>query len=179
MKGLQLFTARFLALISVAALLGCSPTNPGLSQATPSPAIAGTGYPIPVNPTPSQSLPDSNNGAPSQAYPAPSEPAVTPAATLATREITLDDNGKNITLGVNEQVLLKLGDQYNWTITVGDPAIISRVVNILVVRGAQGVYETHRPGQTTLTATGDPPCRTANPPCAAPSILFQIQVIVQ
>jgi hypothetical protein len=53
------------------------------------------------------------------------------------------------------------------------------VVNITVVRGAQGVYEAHQTGGTTLTATGDPVCRQSQPPCAIPSRLFEIQVTVQ
>lgn len=59
----------------------------------------------------------------------------------APKAVTYDDNGKTITLRVGEQFLLKLGDNFTWTITVDDPSIVSRVVNISVVRGAQGVYE--------------------------------------
>jgi predicted secreted protein len=94
------------------------------------------------------------------------------------RIITLDDNGKNITLQVNETFLLKLGEEYDWNITIDDQAVLSRKVNVLVVRGAQGVYEAHKPGHATLTAVGDPPCRRATPPCAAPSRLFSLNVVV-
>jgi carboxyl-terminal processing protease len=93
--------------------------------------------------------------------------------------VTLDDNGGTVTLHVGEQFLLKLGEDYNWTVTVADQRIVSRVVNIAVVRGAQGVYEAHQLGSTTLTATGDPACLQSKPPCAMPSRLFQITVVVQ
>jgi hypothetical protein len=82
-------------------------------------------------------------------------------------------------LHAGERFLLKLGEGYNWTVTIADQSIISRVVNITVVRGAQGVYEAHQAGSTTLTATGDPVCRQSKPPCAMPSRLFQINVVVQ
>ena len=94
------------------------------------------------------------------------------------RIITLDDNGKTITLQVNETFLLKLGEEYDWNITIDDQTVLSRKVNVLVVRGAQGVYEAHKPGRATLTAVGDPPCRRAKPPCAAPSRLFNLNVVV-
>ncbi len=53
--------------------------------------------------------------------------------------------------GVNKLVfaetfLLKLGEDYYWNITIDDQTIISRVPNVLVVRGAQGIYRAHEPG---------------------------------
>jgi photosystem II stability/assembly factor-like uncharacterized protein len=51
-------------------------------------------------------------------------------------------------------------------------------VNVLVIRGAQGLYKGNQPGQTTLTASGDPLCRQSTPPCAQPSLNFQITVDV-
>ena len=92
--------------------------------------------------------------------------------------ITLADNGSTITLNIGQTFLLNLGDEYTWGVTVDDPGILSREVNILVIKGAQGVYKANAPGKTNLTATGDPPCRQSTPPCMAPSIEFQIQVIV-
>ena len=92
--------------------------------------------------------------------------------------ITLADNGRTITLNVNETFLLKLGEGYDWDITIDDQTIFSRVVNVLVVRGAQGIYVAHRPGNTTLTAVGSPECLKSQPPCGRPSILFKINVVV-
>ena len=47
--------------------------------------------------------------------------------------ITLADDGQTITLQVNETFLLKLGEEYDWNITIDDQTIVSRDV----VRGAQ------------------------------------------
>jgi hypothetical protein len=48
----------------------------------------------------------------------------------------------------------------------------------MVVRGAQGIYEAHNPGRTTLTAVVDPVCRNEQPPCGAPSLEFRLTVVV-
>jgi len=84
-----------------------------------------------------------------------------------------------LTLMPGERFLLKLGEEYNWTVTVADQSVVSRVVNITVVRGAQGLYEAHKIGSTTLTASGDPVCRHAQPPCAMPSRQFEVKVEVE
>jgi len=92
--------------------------------------------------------------------------------------ITLDDNDRTTTLQVNETFLLKLGESYDWNITIDDQTIVSRVVNVLVVKGAQGIYRAHKPGSTTLIAAGDPICRKTTPPCQAPSVLFKLNIVV-
>jgi hypothetical protein len=99
---------------------------------------------------------------------------------IQTNKITLDDNGKTITLHTGESFLLDLGtDRFNWTVDIDDQNVLSRLKNVMVIRGAQGIYETYDPGRAVLTAVGDPLCRDAVPACMAPSILFKIIVIVQ
>ena len=106
------------------------------------------------------------------------QPSATPGETSGPI-VTLADEGQTITLKLGESFLLKLGEDYAWSATVADQSIVSRVVNVTVVRGAQGLYEAHQAGSTTLTATGDPVCRQAQPPCATPSRTFEIKLIVQ
>ncbi len=107
------------------------------------------------------------------ATPAPTQPS------SQARSVTLADNNQTIQLHTGERFLLDLGTGYDWTVNVANPSIVSRVVNVLVIQGAQGIYEAKQPGTTTLTATGDPPCRKATPPCALPSRIFQIHIVVQ
>jgi hypothetical protein len=107
---------------------------------------------------------------------APTQPA---AAAGGTRTVTLADAGSTLTLRPGERFVLALGEQYDWQVTVADPAVVSRVVNITPIRGSQGVYEAQESGQTTLNASGEPACRKAQPPCMMPSRLFQVQVVVQ
>ena len=104
--------------------------------------------------------------------------AAAPQAEPAKPPITLADNGRTIDLAVGDRVLLQLGDAYIWAVQIADPAVLSRVVNVTVVKGAQGLYEAKQSGTTTLTAAGDPACRQVQPPCAQPSRLFRVQVRV-
>ncbi len=92
--------------------------------------------------------------------------------------VTLGDDGKTISLKVGERFLLALGSGYDWTVNLSNPAIISRVANITVVNGAQGVYEAKAAGSATLTASGSPVCRKVQPPCGLPSRTFKIQITV-
>jgi hypothetical protein len=92
--------------------------------------------------------------------------------------ITLEDNGKSISIQKGTSFLLKLGESYNWNIDIDNQTVASRQVNIMVVRGAQGVYNAHNPGQATLTGVGDPPCLTSVPSCKMPSIQFKLDIIV-
>jgi hypothetical protein len=110
------------------------------------------------------------------------EPATTPPVEPTAGGqiiVMLDDQGKTISLAVGEGFLLKLGDEYTWDVTISDQNVLSRVKNIAVVRGAQGVYDAQQAGTVTLSATGDPQCRQAQPPCGMPSIQFEVTIVVK
>jgi hypothetical protein len=92
--------------------------------------------------------------------------------------ITQENNNQTIELNVGDTFLLKLGEEYMWNIEIDNDDVVSRVKNIAVIRGAQGVYEAKMSGSATLSAVGDLPCREEVPPCAAPTILFKIQINV-
>jgi hypothetical protein len=92
--------------------------------------------------------------------------------------ITLANNGGSIALHPGDRFVLSLGEMYDWTITLSDPNVLHRVINITPVRGSQGVYEAGGAGSTVLTAAGDPHCRQSQPPCAMPSVSFELNVTV-
>lgn len=92
--------------------------------------------------------------------------------------VTLNDQGKTLVLHVGQRFLLNLGEGYTWSPVVADQQVVSRVPNISVIRGAQGIYEARAAGQTTLTATGDPPCRLSKPACMMPSRVFMLTIQV-
>ncbi len=107
------------------------------------------------------------------------EPDASPVSTVPEGKIiTLEDDRKTISLHLKETFLLKLGEEYDWNVTIDNQTVLSRVVGVLVVRGAQGIYRANSPGSATLTAVGDPVCRKAIPPCAAPSREFKLNVVV-
>lgn len=92
--------------------------------------------------------------------------------------LTLADNGSTLTIPVGDSVELKLGTDRDWSnVAVSDVTILHRPP-VLLVRDVQGLWNAAAPGSATITATGDLPCRSATPPCAAPSIQFQTTVNV-
>lgn len=95
---------------------------------------------------------------------------------LDLRVVTLDAQGKTIYMTAGGRFLLQLGEQYDWTVSISDQSLLSRVPNVAVARGAQGVYMAHKAGTVRLTATGDPPCRKSTPACALPARLFTVSI---
>lgn len=94
--------------------------------------------------------------------------------------ITADSSGQTIHLKVGQTFLVNLGmDILNWQVEIADPSIVSRVIGITTVRGAQGVYQARAPGTTTLTATGDPLCRQSVPACEMPSRIITVTLVVE
>ncbi len=92
--------------------------------------------------------------------------------------VTLAQNNQEIHLDNGKSFLLKLGNIYNWNIEISNQSVVSRVINIMVINGAQGIYQAHNPGHATLTAQGDPLCLSSTPRCAMPSILFRLDISV-
>lgn len=92
--------------------------------------------------------------------------------------VTLAQNNQEIHLDNGKSFLLKLGNNYNWNIEISNQTVVSRVINIMVINGAQGIYQAHNPGHATLTAQGDPFCLSSIPRCAMPSILFRLDISV-
>ena len=94
--------------------------------------------------------------------------------------ITMDDNGKTFEMNVGDSFVLKLGaDQYNWDVSVDNENVLHLKMGVLLVRGAQGIYDALAPGTATVRAAGDPLCRQSKPACAMPSLLFTVYVVVQ
>ena len=75
-----------------------------------------------------------------------------PAAVPMPQRLTPGDTGQAFVIGGGGTFLLDLGDG-SWTVQVGHPGVIARVPNVMVIRGAQGMYRAVAPGATSLTAT--------------------------
>jgi carboxyl-terminal processing protease len=135
---------------------------------------------LPPNATPL--LPEAETGLTSEQLQASGDDQLLTALGLLTgatpQTVTLEEDGGTILLKPGDRFLLRLGQEYDWTVNVADPSIVSRVVDVTVVQGAQGLYEAHKAGTASLSATGDPVCRQAQPPCAAPSRSFKIDIVV-
>ena len=92
--------------------------------------------------------------------------------------VTLEQNNKAISIKKGQNFLLNLGNFYDWSIDIQNQTVVSKVTNLMVIKGAQGQYQAHNVGETILTATGDPVCYKETPRCLAPSILFRLDINV-
>ena len=151
-------------------------------QGDPTPTAIAPGTSISPLPPPTQAVTGTveiSTALPSgpATVPAAVTPAVTPVTDSST--VTLGDNGKSITLRVGDRFLLSLGEADDWTLSIDDQSVVSRVMGVMTVRGSQGLFEGRKAGQTILRASGDPVCRAATPPCSRPSTIFQVIVVVQ
>jgi hypothetical protein len=185
-----------LAILSIALLAilltGCAAAQPAAPGAdlTATPAATATEIPTAAIPATGPTAVQTP-GAPVVSTPVeagtsvPATPSETGMSTEAagptqagTPVITLANNGGAITLHPGDRFVLSLGEMYDWTVTISDPGVLHRVINITPLRGSQGVYEAGSAGSTALTAAGDPRCRQSQPPCMMPSISFELNVTV-
>ena len=155
---------------------------------TPTPGVSAwlpTSYPVPADPTAEVSgAPVSANGGGNGSVQTPSPyPAPTGGDSGSAQSegvvLTLETSGHTLTLKQGQTFLLKLGEAYDWQIIIADQSVVSRVKNVMVIRGAQGLYSALQPGQTELSAQGDPLCRQAKPACGMPSVLYRQTIIVE
>ncbi len=93
--------------------------------------------------------------------------------------MTRAEAGATIKVARGDHVLVKLGTDFDWTVTVSDPQVLARVPGVTLVLGAQGLYIAQATGQATINAVGDPPCRKSTPPCMAPSLLISVIISVR
>jgi hypothetical protein len=111
------------------------------------------------------------NGPASQASPLPTLDERTSIVSIA-------ENGKTLAFASGQRFVLFLDQGYAWQITIADPAIVALLDERAPLPDAQGYFEALQPGQTKISASGDPLCRAAKPPCMMPSILFDITIMV-
>jgi hypothetical protein len=74
--------------------------------------------------------------------------------------------------------LLDLGEERTWEVAIGDLSIVSRVPNIEVIRGAQGVYTARSIGKTTLSAYGKVNCPQGQI-CPQNILAFRVNIVVE
>lgn len=148
-----------LTILLLVVVTACAPRK---SASQPVPEISTTLPEVPVTPDPG------GNNMP------PADQSSSAAA------ITFEDNGKTFHYNVGDSFLLNLGtDVFEWTVTVENQNVVALRVGVMVIKGAQGLFDALGPGTTTLTAVGDPLCRKSSPPCGAPTILYKVTLIVE
>lgn len=168
-----------LALFMLQACTTGTATEAAAPQEPISPPAAATSFPN--TPEVIQSGSDSSTSVALNALPTPTSEIISAIGNVIPETgVILEDNGKTFNLKVGDSFLLNLGiDVYEWTVTVDNDNIMRMKMGVMVIKGAQGIYDALAPGTAVLSATGDPLCRKSKPACGAPSILFTITVIVK
>lgn len=93
--------------------------------------------------------------------------------------ITLDHVGKTLTMRRQGGFLLRLGEEYNWSVTVHPPDILTQNRKISLSPGEQGVFLARQKGSAVLRAVGKPVCLAFDPPCLRPAVLFEMYVLIE
>lgn len=94
-------------------------------------------------------------------------------------KIILDDSGKKISMNSGDSFLLKLGEGYNWDISIDSQGVVNKQPGILGMKDAQGVFRAQMPGQAKLEAFGMPLCLQSDSPCAGLPVFFSLDVDVR
>jgi hypothetical protein len=93
--------------------------------------------------------------------------------------VTLDDGGKTINVKAGEKFMLLLKkENFIWTPTILDTSIVKQVDDASIIPGAQGIFLAAQPGSTSLVAVGELPCHRSDPPCLAPALGFEVNIVV-
>lgn len=93
--------------------------------------------------------------------------------------ITLEDVGKTLTMRTQGGFLLRLGEEFNWSVTVTPSDVITLNSKVSLEPGEQGVYIARKRGSAVLQAIGEPVCLAYDPPCSLPNVLFEMNVLVE
>jgi len=201
MKQIRFFTWLGLLMASLAFLAGCLPpssASQGGVVASPSRAVqvpdigstatlAATARPPVANDTPAPAVTVGTSGISSApvasslvltgTVSAPAQPLSTAGSTPI--QVTLADQGRTIAMQVGERFLLNLEGGDAWIIEIANQAVLSPVTGMPVPQGTQGLFGALASGRTTLSATNEPACRKARPPCMLPTRAFQVEVVVR
>ena len=167
----------FMSLVLVSGLLAACAAIPASAPQGSATASSGSQQFPAMTPMVSTAIVGTAVEGGSQSLPTPTD--TVPSAIDGNQTVTFTDNGKTLIFHPGQRFVLMLPEGYDWTLDPLDPAIVSLVMGVMPVRGSQGVFEAHQAGRTNLSASGDPQCRSAQPPCMMPSILFEVTIVVQ
>lgn len=159
----------FVILLSVV-VSACAPRS---ANSAPSKLSAAT-------PGAAQLVPEVSTTLPEPAVPPAGGVTSLPPAVQSPSTVVLDDNGKTFAFRVGDSFLLNLGNTvYDWTVTVDNQNVVALKKGVMVIQGAQGIYDALAPGTALLTAVGEPLCLKSSPPCGMPTILFKVTLVVE
>jgi hypothetical protein len=94
-------------------------------------------------------------------------------------EVNVDLPGATVQLQTGDTLQVNLTGNYDWGITVANPAVLSVVGAAPATGAGRAVYKAAQRGETTMLLTGDPPCLKSNPPGGLMSRGIEFTVIVR
>ena len=77
--------------------------------------------------------------------------------------VTMDDNGQTASLTPGKDIVLMLGNNYNWQITSSNEKVLAKKDITLVDAREQAVYQVAGSGNSVLSATGTCKTKTCTP----------------
>ena len=158
-----------------------APSSP--TGVVPPPASVPPVFTVPASEPPASAAPPHlpppvPAGTPIASTSSPTPTPVAPPAAPAGSEVvvTMADDGTTLQLTVGQRFLLDLGSDLEWAVSVADEEVVQRVPGVLVIRGAQGIYEARATGTTVLTAVGSAACSSGA--CPLFRLGFHVTIVV-
>jgi hypothetical protein len=152
---------------------GQTPTSAAPATVTVGSITIGTSEPA-TGPITSPPLRDITPVAP----PSGAGVVITPGAG-GVAEVNVDLTGATVQLQTGDTLQVNLTGNYDWGVTLADPAVLSVVSAPPATGAGRAVYKAAQAGQTTLLLAGDPPCLKSNPPCGLMSRAVEFTIIVR
>lgn len=87
--------------------------------------------------------------------------------------VTMDDNGQTASLTPGKNMVLMLGEEYNWDIKSSDEAVLAKRDVKLTDSRSQAVYQVAHSGKAVLSASGT--CKSGST-CASQTVSFVLNV---
>lgn len=156
------------------------PNPPGRTTPAPGEISYGTAYPVSAGGSGSSSgsgiITAQAGSLQGTSYPGTGSGGVDASGNLV---ITTESGGQTYTIKRGQRFTIKLGEVYNWQVSVDPAGVIEPVMGLALARGVQGVYVGKSPGRAAIQMVGDPTCRKSNPPCGMPSLMLTVTIEVK
>jgi hypothetical protein len=90
--------------------------------------------------------------------------------------ITRDDNGQTVIMHAGDMFVLRLGDEWDWNVTLDDPDLFQAVPTL--VRDGQGTYLAVKAGEAAIHGSGGLHCDPGEV-CPMIAAVFSVHVVVR
>ena len=93
--------------------------------------------------------------------------------------VNLDDNRRGVDLNVGQCLSVRLGQDYDWRVSVSEPGVLEFSSTASNPEGQQALLRAVQAGETRVVADGQPACKRIQPPCTEPSRAFYVNARVR